>query len=279
LSELQKNVNAVHAIIVESTGIIDTAAAMLQLRREFEEKEEQEYRDRLARYDADKKAKEARQERGKPYLEAAKLKGQQLTKEAASIHNIKEAKAGDKISSKDLLFRVLSRVTEKAKEDGTFDYATTFKYVYYKLNQGGTVTATMPVHKKAKRYESETLLGFAEAYELTETKVEVRGAGFEDIKVGLRVGVNIMKASTNKSKVTTAEVADKGRAKTGSAEVMLIPYKNSLAIYGNTYDVRDKIKTYLNGMFNKYLNIDGKVQAGWIIKPELESKAKEILGL
>ena len=37
LSELQKNVNAVQAIIVESTGIIDTAAAMLQLRREFEE--------------------------------------------------------------------------------------------------------------------------------------------------------------------------------------------------------------------------------------------------
>ena len=60
-------------------------------------------------------------------------------------------------------------------------------------------------------------------------------------------------------------------------DIQIIDYSDrAIAVIGNTYRIKDQLKE-LNARFNKFLTIDGKKQAGWILPKSKQNKVEEII--
>lgn len=59
--------------------------------------------------------------------------------------------------------------------------------------------------------------------------------------------------------------------------IKIIDYsEKSIAIIGNTYELKDKLKS-LNARFNRHLKIDGKFVWGWIASTKQKKQIEKVI--
>lgn len=87
------------------------------------------------------------------------------------------------------------------------------------------------------------------------------------------------KSKTEKEKMDKPDKTDKKFTPKDRGDLRVIDYtEKSIAVVGNTFEVKDKLKE-LDARFNKFLTIDGEKQPGWILPKTKKDEVLNVLGL